>query len=168
MNFWRYMQSLDEFREDAELADWLFGRMVQRATTFDDWRNIFYRAEFGSLDEESALLQTATVAKTFGQWLWIYEELSCRPSLNENFQLVKDTAIKQLVKLADNPTDANWTKNKEALSLRRWERIFLISSQSDGYDYTAFKKANALRDFAKDREIEKREKEMENFSPLKI
>ena len=49
-------------------------KMAQFASTFDDWKNIFYRARSGSALEELALAKMAALSETFGQWLNVYQE----------------------------------------------------------------------------------------------
>jgi hypothetical protein len=167
MTFRRWLQLFDEFCKDSELSEWLFDKLLARAETFDDWRNIFYRAEFGSIIEGTALLQAATHAKNFGQWLWICEELSDRPCLNQNLQTTLSISIDEVIRLADNSTDADWTKNQDsldAISLSRWNRIF------DRYEFYLFARERIMeiKERMRGRKLQKREEMKVVFSPLKI
>lgn len=94
-----------------DLAKW--------ATTFNDWRNVFYRAEAGSIEEKMAFFQMATFAKTFGQWLNVYYE-----ALALEDKAVESISLNQLFKLADDPIDVLDPKKKDALKLPRWKTIF--------------------------------------------
>jgi len=86
--------------------------MAACANTFNDWRNVLYRSEPGSIFERTALLQMAIYAKTFGAWLSVYQESLKR----EDCKDVQATALDQLQKLAVYPQDATWTKSKDALT----------------------------------------------------
>ena len=87
---------------------------------FQNWKNVFYRAESGSVDERQALLQMATFAKTFGQWLNVYCESGPLRCFDE---VVRKVAFKQLSLLADDPQDATWCDKPKCLRLQRWVEI---------------------------------------------
>jgi len=101
--------------------------MAACANTFNDWRNVLYRSEPGSIFERTALLQMAIYAKTFGAWLSVYQESLKR----EDCKDVQATALDQLQKLAVYPQDATWTKSKDALTIPRWRRIFEVVCEDD-------------------------------------
>ncbi len=167
MNFTRWLQLYDEFCKDADLSDWLFCKLFETATTFDDWRNIFYRSQFGSLNEERALYKAAICAETFGQWLWIYEELDDRPVRGGNLVRIFFTANRRIVELAESPTDATWTKNAnslDAISIARWERLFNKSE----FNVRAGKSIVYIRNRMRERKAQKVEEMGTAFSPLKI
>ena len=121
--FYCWMRLFDTIAGELPDSDWLeqcAKCMEKFATTFDDWRNIFYRTEAGIPAERTALLQMATLAKTFGQWLNVYQEAS-------EGDEVRPIALIQLVRLADDPQDAiSWTKDKDALKTSRWMKILEI------------------------------------------
>ena len=55
--------------------------------------------------------------QTFGYWLRTY----CCESSGES---LKFKALGELMELAEDPQDATWTKNKDALRAPRWKIIF--------------------------------------------
>jgi hypothetical protein len=111
-------------------------KMADLAKTFNEWRNVFFRAPSASPFEKTALLQMATFAKTFGHWLNVYQ-LSSETKL-------KDIALAQLTKLADKPEDADWTKDRDALKIPRWTKIFEISPSGGEAETLAMKRITEL------------------------
>ena len=57
--------------------------------------------------------------QNFGHWLRVYYDTSD--------EVVKTAALEMLVKFANDPVDATWTKNKISVKIQRWMRIFDIS-----------------------------------------
>ena len=126
---------------------------------FQNWKNVFYRAESGSVDERQALLQMATFAKTFGQWLNVYCE-------SENDQVVQKTSMQQLLTLADEPSDATWTKKKDPLILSRWRMILEISEPESKEEFIAAQKIICL---TRQKKLKEKEARMLNpVTPIKI
>jgi hypothetical protein len=116
--------------------------MVQVAgTSFDNWKNIFYRAPSEFTLEKMAFLQMVIWAKTFGQWLSVYQEASCADVDTEG---IENTALAELVKLAEDPKDAKWTKEKEAVKLSRWIKIIAISHEGSDEETLAAQKVVEL------------------------
>jgi len=117
-----------------KVAEQALDDAISCAKTFNDWRNVFYRVPTGSILEKTALLQMATWAKTFGQWLNI-----CLEARNLGEQVAEDVALKQLKELADEPTDVE-AKKRDALKLPRWTKIFQISPEGSEIEATASQK----------------------------
>jgi len=120
MDFDRWTEIYDISPVGSEAKDNALDKMADLAKTFNEWINVFYRTPLESALEKMALFQMATHAKIFGQWLNIYQL-----SLPEDG--LKDIALTQLIQLADEPKDADWTKDREALNIPRWIKIFEIS-----------------------------------------
>lgn len=100
--------------------------------TFEDWRNDFFEACDGSSEFKKRVAFSGMVAtaKTFGQWLNIYQEM-LEPGNTEKFVLNK------LMELADEPKDINWTKSEDSLKairLSRWQKIFDICLRIQSYE----------------------------------
>lgn len=109
-----------------DLAKW--------AETFNDWQNVFYRTETGSVEEKMAFFQMATFAKKFGHWLNVYLEAIALCD-----KTVEAIALTQLCILAENPTDAD-PKKKDVLKLLRWQKIFEIVPSRSKAEHTAGQK----------------------------
>lgn len=85
--------------------------------------------------EESAkafLKEAAGSVETFGDWLRIYFE--------SELGYVKRLAMEKLMVLADDPSDATWTKKKGPLMLSRWRTIFDFSDPNSREEFIAGQK----------------------------
>lgn len=125
--------------------------MACSAKTFDDWRNVFYRSLPADCSLRLAAFQNMFVlAKTFGQWLTI-----CHEAGDGIAYPLKLKALNALLKLADEPKDVDWTKNKdslEAIKLRRWRRIFEVSPPKSKFEAMAVRRIMELMFARKNKE----------------
>lgn len=118
--FWFWMNMFDDPKRHGLRGPASEG-MVKEAHDFACWKNLFYRADKGDVYEKMALLEMAALAKTFGQTLNVYWE-----AINLGEIEVAADCLEQLIKLADDPQDAD-QKSREAVKLSRWKKIFEIS-----------------------------------------
>lgn len=142
------MHALDAIAENAAITK-----------TYNDWRNVYFRAPEGSIIERIALLQMSTHAKTFGQWLCVYQESLRRDDCAD----ISGPALTQLQKLADQPTDVE-AKKREALRLPRWIKILQICPRGGWIETLA--KHRVAQEILADKAVE--ESTQSDTSPSKI
>lgn len=131
MSFNHWMEVYNSSPPESASDDSL-NKMAELAVTFDDWRNVYYRASALSGLRTTAFQNMIHIAKTFGNWLFIYYEAGdeCEAS-REGQASHKLYALNMLIMLANNPKDVDWTKNEKAIKLFRWHKIFEICPKND-------------------------------------
>lgn len=150
MSFDYWLGVCDKFANGSKAREDALDEMVEFSKTFNEWRNVFFRETQGSILEKTALLQMATTARTFGQWLNVYQECIVGEPV------VKAVALTQLMKLSDDPYDADWTKDKEALKLIRWIRVFETSPLESEVELCAVRRIIDLMRANKEKEAKKK------------
>ena len=138
-NRWMRLHDLSGKEDpDSDVPEHSLEKMMEFAKTFDDWRNVFCRAEAGQPIKRMAFNQMATIAKSFGNWLSVYCEAS------DDWVVEKQIAMRQLMVLSDNPDDATWTKKREPLKLARWQKILAMSELDSKAEFIATQKIIGL------------------------
>jgi hypothetical protein len=156
--FRKWLADFDKLPKSSNEVNEMLQKMEELATSFSDWRNIFYRSPACSIAEKTAILQMATKAKTFGEWLSVFYE-SDRVE-----ETVREVALEQLKSLADNPADATWAKDKNALKISRWTTIYNISPVNSAQEATAL---NSIMQLMRE-EKKKRLVSAKDHSPRKL
>jgi hypothetical protein len=153
MGFYSWLNVHDKSAKESKEREEALNGIADFAKTFDEWRNVFFRVPPGSVLEKTALLQMATVAKTFGQWLNVYQECV------DGEPVAKKVALEQLMKIADDSSDVDWTKSEdsfEAIKLYRWKKIFDVSPSKSEFELRALRRIMELMWAAKAKEAEKK------------
>ena len=152
MDFLQRVRKYDEKKLSPDTID----DLALSAKTFEDWRNVFYRAKAGSLIEIFALGEMVNQAKLFGHWLNVYQEAEMG---NE----VRPIALAQMQKLADDPVDAD-NKKGDSVKIFRWKKILEICPRQSKEELLASTRILALILKRK----EKQQKSDLNLTPVKI
>lgn len=119
--FREVLADFDRLPKGSKESNEMLQKLGEFATSFEDWRNVFYRSPVSSVIEKTAIFQMTTKARTFGEWLSVFYES------DEVDKTAREVALDQLKRLAENPTDATWAKDKNALRISRWNTVYNIS-----------------------------------------